>query len=185
MKKLPLLLCALLVTTSCAKNMSNDVYTEGSVAGKVLEGKVISIRNVTIKSNAKLQENTAGGLAGGLAGGVAGSAVGNGAGSSAAAVGGALLGALGGALAQDALSSSEGVEYLVKLDKKNLQEYRSISKKIQSSGNKSIEEDMASAEVSTKTDIVSIVQASDPAIRKGSSVYIIYNNDRPRVTAKE
>ena len=183
-KTLPLLLCALLLT-SCARNMSSDVYTDGAVAGKVLEGKVISARNVTIKAHDKLQDNTAGGVAGGLAGGVGGSAIGNGSGNAAATIGGALVGAVAGALVQDQLGTSDGVEYLVKIDKQYLQEYKSITKKIQSNSKQSVEQDMTATETPTKTNIVAVVQAGDAKIHVGSPVYIIYNDDRPRLTAKE
>jgi len=180
-----ILLCAMTLA-SCAKNMSSDVYSEGATAGKVLEGKVISTRNVTIKAHDKLQDNTAGGLAGGVAGGLGGAAIGNGSGSVAAAVGGAILGAVGGAMIQDAIGTSDGVEYLVKIDKKFLQEYHTISKKVMVSSKQGIEQDMTTnANIGTKSDIVSVVQAPDAKLHVGSPVYIIYNDDRPRLTAKE
>lgn len=184
MKKLGLLLACLLVA-GCQKNMNSDVYTEGAVAGKVLEGKVISTRQVTIKAHDKLQDNKTGGLLGGAGGAVAGSQIGNGNGRVGAGIAGAVIGAVAGAVIEDQLSTQQGTEYLVKLDKKYLQEYRSITKRIQSSGKSTVEQDMTSADVSTKTDIVSVVQASDPSIQKGSRVYVIYNDDRPRLTAQD
>jgi len=182
MKIMSLMLCAGLFA-SCAKNMNSNAYTEGATAGKVLEGKIISMRNVTIKAHDKLQDNTLGGGAGGGAGALAGSQVGRGNGSIAGAVGGAVIGAVAGALAQDALSTQDGVEYLVKIDKKYMQEYAKISRKEGSA--KTVAQDMASADAATKTDIVSVVQTADPQLHKGSHVYIIYNDDRPRLTAAE
>jgi hypothetical protein len=88
-------------------------------------------------------------------------------------------------VAEDALGMQEGTEYLVKIDKKYIQEYRSISKKVQKSSKQTVEQDMASTDVSTKTDIVSVVQTTDPELHKGSRVYVIYNDDRPRLTAVE
>ena len=183
MRKL-LLLPALLLCAACARNMNSNVYSDSATPGKVLEGTVISARPVTIKAHDKLQDNTLGGVGGGVAGGLLGSQVGNGGGSVAGAIGGALLGAVGGALAEDALGSSDGTEYLIKLDKKYLQEYHTISKKIVSNGKNSVEQGMTSTDVPSKTDIVSVAQAPDESIRKGSRVYVIYNDDRPRVVAQ-
>lgn len=186
MKKIIALLACAMLLTACAKNMNSNVYTENGVAGKVLEGKVISVRQVTIKEHDKLQQNTTGALLGGTAGGVAGAQIGNGNGSLGAAVAGALIGAVAGAVAEDALNTQEGTEYLVKLDKKYLQEYRNITKRVQSGGKNSVQQDITnSSDVSTKTDIVSVVQATDPELHKGSRVYVIYSDDRPRVTAAE
>ena len=72
--KILIVLCAFALA-SCAKNMNSNVYTEGGAAGKVLEGKIINVRAVTIKAHDKFQNNTLGGLGGGAAGALAGSQV--------------------------------------------------------------------------------------------------------------
>lgn len=177
--------CAALLA-ACAKSMGSDVYTDSGAAGKVLEGTVIHVRAVTIKAHEQLGQNTTGGLVGAGAGGIAGSEVGQGRGSLAGALGGAVIGAVAGALAEDALSTSHGSEYLVRIDKKYLQQYHSIKKKISVSSKSGIEQGVAaSASVDTKTDLVSVVQATDASLHKGSRVYIIYNDNRPRLEAEE
>ena len=177
--------CAALLS-ACARNINSSVYTDNAMAGKVLEGKIISMRAVTIKAHDKLEDNKMGGLVGAGAGGLAGSQVGGGNGSIAAAIGGAVIGAVAGAFAQDALSTSHGTEYLVKIDKKYLREYRTLSKKIQSNGKSTVEQDFTgSTNISTQTNIISVVQAADAALHKGSHVYIIYSDDRPRLEAED
>jgi outer membrane lipoprotein SlyB len=166
--------------------MNSNVYTENSTPGKVLEGKVINARAVTIKAHDKLQDNSTGGLIGGAGGAAAaGSAIGNGSGSVASAVGGAIVGAVAGAFVQDALSTQDGVEYLVKLDKEYEQEYDKINKKIQSKAGSPVEQDMVNTiNVGSKTRIVSVVQAADAEIKVGSHVYVIYTDDRPHLVAE-
>ncbi|MDE3015637.1 MAG: hypothetical protein KGI29_01765 [Pseudomonadota bacterium] len=184
MKTLSLLLCAGLLA-SCARSVDSNVYTDSVSAGKVIEGTIINVRAVTIKAHDKLQDNTMGGLAGGGTGALAGSRTGRGNGKLAAEVGGAVVGAVAGALAQDVLSTSQGMEYMVKIDKQYIQEYFTISKKLSGNGKSTVEQDMTSTQVNTRTDVVSIVQAADPALHKGSRVYVIYNDDRPRLVAQE
>jgi len=184
--KLLLVVLCTAALTSCARNMHSNTYVEGSTPGKVLEGKIINIRTVQIKAHDKLQDNSAGALGGGAAGALAGSQVGHGNGSLAAGIGGALVGAVGGAFLQDALSTQDGSEYLVKIDKKYLQEYDGIRKKVAVGSKTSVEQDMAlSASVGTKSDIISVVQAPDPDLAVGSHVYIIYNDDRPRLVSQK
>ncbi len=84
----------------------------------------------------------------------------------------------------DALGTQEGTEYLVKIDKKNLAEYHTISKKIQNNGTQTVEQSMVNTDMSTRTDIVSAVQSPDASIHVGSRVYIIYSDDRPRIVSQ-
>jgi len=174
-----------LTLSACGRNMNSNVYTSDSASGKVLEGKVVSMRAVTIKDHDKLQDNTAGGLAGGVAGGIGGASIGHGNGSAAAAVGGAVIGAVAGALIQDQLSTQDGMEYIVKLDKKYVggegKHYKSVKATTKGGVNDDIN---SSIDTNAHTDILSVVQAADPAIKKGSRVYIIYSNDRPRLEAQ-
>ena len=55
------LMSILLLVSGCGLNMNSNVYTSDSASGKVLEGKIVSMRAVTIKDHDKLEQNTAGG----------------------------------------------------------------------------------------------------------------------------
>lgn len=179
---LMLVACALLAT-SCGRNMAGNTYTSSSAAGKVLEGKIISVRKVTIKDHDRLGQNATGGLMGGAAGAGAGSAIGSGSGNTGATIGGAIAGAIAGAMIEDALSTSEGMEYLVKLDAKHKRSGTKHQKRINTDEKNTVEQDIQTATaVESSTDIVSVVQAEDPALHKGSRVYVIYSDDRPRLT---
>ena len=185
MKSAVALFVVLALISGCSRNLSSDNYTSGATSGKVLQGTIISARAVTIKEHDKLQDNTMGGLAGGAAGAVGGSAIGHGNGSLAGAVGGAIVGAVGGALVEDALGTSEGVEYLVKIDSANSQSddtkhYKAIKAITKGGVNDDIN---ASIDTPMQTNILSVVQKGDPSIGVGSRVYIIYSGDRPRLTA--
>ncbi len=182
---LPVILSSL-VLTGCARNMGSDVYTSTASAGKVLEGKVISARPVTIKETDKLANNQVGGLGGGLAGAVAGSAIGAGKGQIAATIGGAILGAVAGAVAEDALSKSEGMEYVVRIDPKYVSKAPTSTKTTKVSiGRASIDDDIKQSisVANTKSDLISVVQGRDVVFQAGQRVLIIYNNDRPRLTS--
>ena len=98
--KIAILLTSTIFLTSCARDLSSNVYTSSSTLSLTLEGEVISVRPVIVKDTDKLSDNVAGGLAGGAMGGVLGSGVGNGTGKGVAVVGGAIalinsFGALG------------------------------------------------------------------------------------------
>lgn len=173
-----------LALTGCARELSSSTYTSGAVSGKVIEGTVISARPVTIKDADKLQDNTLGILGGGVLGGVGGSAFGKGTGKGLAAVGGALLGATAGAYAQDKLSTSNGMEYIVRIDKKYVNSIpTNTSRKEVQFGTSSAEQDVSkSIQVeNTKTDLISVLQGSDVVFSAGQHVLVIYNNDRPRL----
>jgi len=183
-KIIAILAAASFMLAGCGRNMAGDTYTAGSASGKVLEGKIVSMRPVTIKDHDKLQDNTAGGLAGAAAGGVGGASIGHGNGSIAAAIGGAVIGAVAGAYAQDALSTSEGMEYVVKLDKQYVgnDSGSKHNKSVKESTKGSVSDDVnTSIDSNAHTDMLSVVQAADPALKAGSKVYIIYSNDRPRL----
>lgn len=173
------------VLTGCAREMSSDVYTSSSTSGKVLEGKVVSARPVTIKDSDKLQDNTAGMLGGGLLGGVAASSAGKGTGKSLAAVGGALVGAAAGAFIQDKLGTSKGMEYIVRIDKKYISSIPTQkSRRNISYGTTTAEQDVSQSisVEDTKTDLISVVQGGDVIFQPGKRVMIIYSNDRPRLS---
>ena len=66
-----------------------------------------------------------------------------------------------------------------------MQDYSEIRKRVIASAKTGVEQDMVnSSSVGTKTDIVSVVQATDPGLQAGSRVYIIYNDNRPRLVAE-
>ncbi len=117
MKKfvLTMIIPAMLAIVACTADIgTNDYYA--SSAGEVnraAKGTVISVRQVTVKSN----NNNAGTLFGAAAGGVAGSAIGGGdTVPILGAIGGALIGGIAGDAAQAELSKQAGYEYVVQLD---------------------------------------------------------------------
>ena len=188
MQKLPgffrSFIAATMILTGCAREMSSNVYSSSATSGKVLEGVVLSVRPVTIKDSDKLQDNTMGMLGGGLLGGVAGSAAGKGTGKGLAVVGGALLGAAAGALTQDKLGTSQGMEYVVRIDKKyvNSVPVQSTKKNLTFGVNSASQDVNQSIAVEdTKTDLISVLQSADVPFSVGQHVLIIYNNDRPRL----
>ena len=115
-------LCSVLATialfTSCAREISSNIYSADHVgeASKTFTGVVISARQVTVQEKERLEENGLGIIGGGLAGAYAGSHVGKGEGNMLATVGGAVAGATAGAFAEKALKTQSAMEYVVKLD---------------------------------------------------------------------
>lgn len=175
---------AVFFLAACAREMSSDVYTSGSESGKVLEGKIVSARPITIKEADRLQNNSTGVLGGGLAGGLAGSSAGGGSGKTLAAIGGAIVGATAGAVMQDKLGTSKGMEYVVRIDKKYLKdvyERKTLNRRMY--GVSTAEEDLnqSISVADTKTDLISVVQGMDITFQAGQRVLIIYHNDRPRL----
>jgi outer membrane lipoprotein SlyB len=179
------LVAIMALLAGCGKDMSSNTYTSSGTSGKVLKGTIISMRAVKIKEHDKLQDNTVGGLAGGALGAAGGSAVGNGSGSVAAAIGSAVVGAVAGAYLQDTLSTSDGVEYLVQLDNKNIKTVQPRTKKtIRESESSLVSDDMkGSISTETQTDIISVVQAADTTLAEGSAVYVVYSDDHPRLVS--
>lgn len=117
MKKSALLLIipALLAINACTADIgTNDYYA--SSAGEVnraAKGVILSVRQVTVKSN----DNNAGTLIGAAAGGVAGSTIGGGdTAHILGAIGGAVVGGIAGDAAQGQLSKQAAYEYVIQLD---------------------------------------------------------------------
>lgn len=183
MKLFSLALSAILVLSGCARQMGANTYTSSSAGGVVLEGTIVSARAVTIKDSDKLQDNTMGGLAGGAVGGVGASNIGKGSGSTAATVGGALVGAVAGAFIQDALSTSEGMEYIVKLDKGNEAPEKTVT--IHHVKDTTVEDKMRNSikTQGTSSNLISVIQGKDVIYTPGQHVYVVYADDRPRITA--
>ncbi|NBX03247.1 MAG: glycine zipper 2TM domain-containing protein [Alphaproteobacteria bacterium] len=182
-KLITVLSVALFALTGCGRDMSGSTYTDGATSGKVVSGVVISARPVKIKANDKLGNNGTGAMMGAAAGGVGGYQMGNGRGNTAATVGGALAGAVIGALAEDALSTSEGMEYLVKIDGKHGRTGDSQTKKTHKSyGVASPSNDIESSiDTQMQTDVIAVVQKAEPGVGAGSRVYVVYSDDRPRI----
>lgn len=117
MKKYLLYTAPVLMTilAACAPRIGSSDYSYSSVgqASNAFPCTVMSVRSVNVNSD----DNSMGGILGGVAGGVAGSTIGHG--SSAhtlGAIGGAAAGMLAGSLAQDAIMSQGGYEYVVRTD---------------------------------------------------------------------
>jgi outer membrane lipoprotein SlyB len=185
MKIFVLALALSLTLSSCARDLNNNVYTEGATTGIVYEGTVISARQVTIKGSDKLGEKPGvGTLAGGIGGGIAGSEIGKGKGSSAGAVGGAVAGAVLGAIIESQLNTQQGMEYIVKLSDDNV-DSKSKTKNSNQTKNGSVAQQIrGSTSLGLKSNVISIVQGMDHIFQAGHKVYVIYNDDRPRVVPR-
>ena len=187
------LVSSVLLLSACQKTMDSNTVSSSTSAGKVLQGMVISSRAVIIKDSEQLSDNVGGGLAGGLAGGVAGSAVGKGVGNDAAVVGGALAGAVIGALIEDQFSTQPGYEYIVKLDNGPMPTETTTRSRsqikvdglMQTPGvSKSVQDEVMAAAVMREqgSSVLSVIQADAAPIASGTKVYVIYRDDRPRIT---
>ena len=112
------LLACIALFSSCAREISSDVYSAHHVgeASTTYSGVVIHVRQVSVQENERLQDNGLGIIGGGVAGAVAGNQFGKGGGNTAATIGGALVGATAGAFAEKALKTQTGIEYVVQLD---------------------------------------------------------------------
>lgn len=189
MRKVIFCLACALFASACAKDMNSSTYVSSSPSGKVIMGKVLSVRQVTIKENASAKENVLGTASGAVAGGVAGSTIGKGDGNDLAILGGALAGAVIGNMAESYLSQSEGMEYIVKISPEYVDDYEEeyVEKtelSINTKGDSVSKELRDKAKTpSSKTHIISVVQGMDDPIAVGSEVYIIYSDDRPRIIA--
>ena len=113
-----LLLAGIAVSTGCARQISSNVYSAGSVgeASETYPGVIISARAVEVEDQEYLGDNTLGIIGGGVGGALIGSTIGKGGGNTLATVAGGLIGATGGAFAEKALKSQQGMEYVVTLD---------------------------------------------------------------------
>jgi outer membrane lipoprotein SlyB len=163
-------LCGVFVS-SCARDLSSNVYTSDSTMNLTLEGKVLSVREVIIKEGDKLSDHKTGALAGAALGGVAGSGVGHSSGTAAAVVGGAVVGGVLGAAAESQLGKASGYEYIIKVDTSKLK-----SKYFE--GTKAMRAAISSA---TTSGLITVVQGNDVKISEGTPVYVIFSDKRTRV----
>ncbi len=119
MKKLVLLILGAMLFTSCAQQISADVYGSRQ-AGEVsttYTGVVKSVREVRVSGD-RLQDNTMGLASGGIVGGVLGGALGGG--KFAPTAVGVVAGAVTGSLIEQQAKQQNAFEYIVELDNGSL-----------------------------------------------------------------
>jgi outer membrane lipoprotein SlyB len=173
---------ALSLTTACARDMSGRTYVDNATTGIVLEGVVVSARQVTVKSSDKAGESMGVGTLGGAAmGGIGGNTLGKGSGNAAATVGGVLIGGLIGHLLEDQLGQSQAMEYIVKVDEDNLDAAGGDKLVTVNRGNTIKDKVVSNSNIKTKTKLISVVQGLDQVFSTGQKVYVIYNDNRPRL----
>jgi outer membrane lipoprotein SlyB len=171
-KKPILLLIAIFSISGCARDLSSSTYTSDSTLNIVLEGIIVSSRDIKIKESDRLSDNSIGAVGGGLGGGILAHSSGGGGG---AIVGGAIGGAVIGALAQDAFSSAKGTEFIVKVDKSKFSDdyYE---------GSALMRNAISAAKA---TGMVTIIQKSEKdkskMIQVGENVLVIISENRARV----
>ena len=160
----------------CARDLANNVYTSEDTINIVLEGEILSSRDVVVKESDRLSDNTFGAASGALAGGVVASHASNG--SAAATVGGVLIGGVAGAVTQGALGTTKATEYLVKVDTSKLQD-------TYFDGSRLMRNSLSAAKA---TGVITVIQTKnskkDVAIASGSKVLVIINDKRVRVVAR-
>ena len=171
--KIPSLLFAVILSlTGCARDLSSTTYTSDSTLNIVLEGIVVSTREIKIKDSDRLSDNTTGAALGGLGGGAIAHSSG---GKTGAVVGGAVAGAVVGALGQSALSSAKGTEFIVKVDKSKLSDdYYEGSARMRNA--------IAAAKA---TGVITVIQTSEKTKSKkvevGENVLVVISETRSRV----
>ncbi len=162
---------AVITLAGCARDLSSNVYTSDTTLSLTMEGKVVSVRPVTIKNSDKLGDNTTGALAGGALGAAAGGTAGDGSGKVVAIVGGAVAGAVIGAIAEDKFGVSQGYEYIVKLDTSKM-------KSDYYEGSGAMRQVISAA---TTNGLVTIIQGKDVVLTEGQKVYAIFSDKRARL----
>lgn len=183
MKKLSILVFCLFLA-ACARDLGANSVVSTDEAGLVTRGTILSVRQVTVKDTDSLGKNGVGIIAGGVVGGIAGSGVGGGSGRGLATAGGAIAGAALGSVIQDELTTSTGLEYIVKLAESNGErqaDYRQESR--YTVGSDSIKNKLKNTinTPDTETNIISVVQGTDVVLTPGQQVYVIYSNNRVRL----
>jgi outer membrane lipoprotein SlyB len=107
-------LVGLSVITGCASKLKGDTYSreDARQVQTVQYGTVLDTRYVVIEGT----KTPIGSIAGSAVGGIAGSSVGDGKGAAVAAVIGAVAGGLAGSAAEEAITQTQGIEIVLKLD---------------------------------------------------------------------
>jgi outer membrane lipoprotein SlyB len=111
-----LLVVGTLLSTSCARQISSDVYTVRQVGevSTTYAGFVKNVREVCMEQGEQLEENGMGIAGGGIAGGMIGNAIGRG--NFVPTAAGAIAGAVTGAFVEKNLRQQSALEYIVQLD---------------------------------------------------------------------
>lgn len=171
LRSITLVLMSVLVN-GCARDLSSSTYTSDSTLNIVLSGQIVSARQVKVKESDTVE---AGG--GALLGGIGGAAIGGGStgGNRWAALGGAAAGAVFGAVAQNALGTTSGTEYIIKVDTSKLSnDYYEGSALMRNA--------MAAIKA---TGIITVVQAKeskqDIPLTVGQNALVIISEKRARV----
>lgn len=172
-----LMLITLLLLNGCARDLSSNVYTSDSTLSVILEGTIISVRNIKIKDNDNISKNLLAIRAGGELGHVVGltSSINN-RNVAVAAVGGSIIGATAGAVAQGVLNTRNGYEYIVKADRNQI-------KDSYYAGGRNIRNALSSINTS---GIISIIQGTkekqkNVMLSEGDKVYIIISENRTMI----
>lgn len=120
MKKFILLALGTMFFTSCAREISSDVYSASQVGevSTTYAGFIKNVREVTVANGEQLEDNGLGIAGGGVAGGVIGNAVGRG--NFLPTAVGAVAGAVAGSFAEKKLKQQTAFEYIVELQNGNL-----------------------------------------------------------------
>jgi len=103
-----------LLLISCASNLQGDTYSreDARQVQTVKYGTVEDVRLVVIEGT----KSPVGSAAGAVVGGIAGSSIGDGKGAAVAAVIGAVAGGLAGSAAEEAITQSQGVELVIRMN---------------------------------------------------------------------
>ena len=103
-----------LALAGCVGSQSGQVYSRGNAqqAQRVELGTVQLVKSVKVEGT----KSGLGAVGGAVVGGVAGNQIGGGSGRNWATLGGALAGAAGGAVAEEKVSSYDGLEITIALD---------------------------------------------------------------------
>jgi outer membrane lipoprotein SlyB len=117
---LMILLAIPVLFTSCAQQISSDVYASRQVGevSMTYAGVIRSMREIRVEQGENLEDNGLGIAGGGIAGGVAGSALGKG--NFAPTAAGAIVGAVAGSLLEKKMKQQMAMEYVVQLDNGDL-----------------------------------------------------------------
>jgi outer membrane lipoprotein SlyB len=114
--KIVLFVVSALAFTSCARQISSDVYSVRQV-GEISTthmGVIKAIREVRIDQSEQLDQNQVGMIGGGAAGGVMGNTIGRG--NFFATAGGAIAGAVTGSLLEKKMKQQMALEYVIELN---------------------------------------------------------------------
>jgi len=169
------LLLVVSMVSACARDLSDNVYISNETMNLVLDGKVISSRQVVIKESDKLGDNTTGivggGIVGGALAGIPAHNAGNNSGAALLIVGGVLAGAVVGALVESGLSKADGTEYIIKVDGSKIADgYYEGSMLMRSA-----------ISAARTTGLLSIVQQNQATIKDGQKVHIVLSSKRARI----